>query len=333
VRVLVTFPGLTPEHLARIEAAAPGVEVAVEAYLEETARRSARGRGMGSSKPAPELTDAQRHAFAAAEVILSWDLPVEMGALAPDLRWVQAISAGVDHYGDCRWSGVTVTTAAGVAAGPIAEFVMARMLAEWKRLDVIADQQRRHEWRSAFGRVVEGRTLVVVGLGAIGTAVADRASAFGMEVLAVRRRADRPKPASVGEVHGPEQLHDVLGRADAVVVCAAATDETRGLFGVEAFAAMRPGAWFANVARGSLVDEDALVEALGSGQVAAAALDVVRTEPLPDDSALWDVPNLHISPHSAAAPERYVELLVELFVDNIGRHDRGDPLHNEVDAT
>jgi phosphoglycerate dehydrogenase-like enzyme len=243
---------------------------------------------------------------------------------------VQAISAGVDHYGDCRWDGVTVTTAAGVSADPIAEFVMARLLAEWKRLDVMDAQQHRHEWRSAFGRVVEGSTLLVVGLGAIGTAVATRAQAFGMRVLAVRRRADAPVPAPVEAVHPPDRLHRLLGEADAVVVCAPATRETQGLFDAAAFAAMRRGAWFCNVARGSLVDEEALVDALGSGQIGAAALDVTRQEPLPEDSPLWDVPRLRLSPHSAASPERYVDLLVDLFADNLRRHALGEPLRNLV---
>lgn len=331
MQVLITFPAeFEADQLARVEAAAPGIELTVEAYGETTERRNARSRGRGGEYPAPELSEAQRAAFRRAEVVLAWDLPVDIGGLAPDLAWVQAISAGVDHLEDCRVDGVAFTTAAGVAAGPIAEFVMARLLAEWKRFDVIAARQRDHEWRPAYGRVVEGRTLVLVGLGAIGTAIAARAASFGMRVVAVRRNPDAPTPVPVDAVHPPEALHRALAEGDAVVVCAPASPETEGLFDAAAFAAMAPGAWFCNVARGSLVDEDALVDALASGHLAAAALDVTRQEPLPADSPLWDVPGLHISPHSAASLDRYVDSLVDLFVDNLGRYGRGEPLRNVV---
>ena len=141
----------------------------------------------------------------------------------------------------------------------------------------------------------------------------------------------RPAPSPVAEeVVGPGQLRDLLPRSDAVVVCAPATPETRDLFGAREFAAMKRGAVFCNVARGSLVDEDALVDALHSGHLGAAVLDVTRQEPLPADSPLWDAPNLHLSPHSAASLDRYAENLFELFADNLDRYLRGEPLRNVV---
>lgn len=328
--VVLFPPELDRDQLARLERAAPGLRVTVATYVESTETRNARVRGQAPPDPGPGPSRGVVEALATADVVLAWDVPPDLRALAPHLRWVQAITAGVDHYGGGDWDGVTVTTAAGVAAGPIAEFVMGRLLAVYKRFDELAELQRRHEWTASFGRVVEGRTMAVVGLGAIGTAVADRAAAFGMHVLGVRRDPRRPAPDSVAEVHGTDALPQVLARADAVVVCAPATAATRGLFGADAFAAMRRGAWFCNVSRGSLVDEDALVAALRSGRLGAAAIDVARHEPLPADSELWDTPNLHISPHSAASLERYMDSLIDLLADNLARDAGGEPLRNTV---
>jgi phosphoglycerate dehydrogenase-like enzyme len=224
-----------------------------------------------------------------------------------------------------------VTNAAGVAAVPIAEFVIGQLLSIWKRFDELADQQRRHVWEPAYGRHVAGLKLGLVGLGAIGTAVAERARALEMQVLAVRRRPGAADgPPGVDEVVGPDGLHGVLSRVDAVVVCAPATPDTHDLFDAAAFAAMRPGAVFCNVARGSLVDEAALLDALRSGHLGAAVLDVTREEPLPADNPLWDAPNLRLSPHSSASLDHYVELVFELFADNLGRYLRGEPLRNVV---
>ena len=336
IAVLITFPPNAPDSLLdRLSGAVPGVSVELCPYEEDPALRTARGRGEPLDQlrlRAPSLTAAQRDAFAGAEVLLAFDLPLGLREVAPSLRWVQAIGAGVDHFRGTGLSGppgVTVTTAAGVAADPIAEFVIGRLLAVWKRFDEIQALQARHEWRPTYGKSVAGLTLGLVGLGAIGSAVAQRARAFGMRVVAVRRSPDTASPG-VDEVHGPEALLDVIGRCDAVVVCAPATPETRDLFDAAAFAAMRPGAIFCNVARGSLVDEDALMTSLRDGHLGAAVLDVTREEPLPAASPLWDAPRLHLSPHCSASIDRYLESLFELFAANLTRYARDEPLHNVV---
>ncbi|HYV60761.1 MAG TPA: D-2-hydroxyacid dehydrogenase [Acidimicrobiia bacterium] len=329
-------PDPSPEHLDRMRRLSPELDVVVAHYIEDHGVRAARGQGSLDQlrRAAPQLTDEQRDAFARAEVLLALDLPFGLGQLAPALRWVQAVGAGTDHLRGAELGrGVTVTNAAGVAAVPIAEFVIARLLGIWKRFDDLADQQRRHAWEPAYGRQVAGLTLGLVGLGAIGSAVAERARALGMRVLAVRRRPGAVDSRTVDEVVGPEGLHGMLARADAVVVCAPATPETNNLFDAAAFAAMKPGAVFCNVARGSLVDEAALLDALQAGHIAAAALDVTRTEPLPADSSLWDAPNLLLSPHSAASLDRYVESVIDLFVDNLGRYLRGESLRNVVELS
>ena len=155
-----------------------------------------------------------------------------------------------------------------------------------------------------------------------------------MNVLACRRSAG---PGStdpdVDAVFAPEQLHEMLGRSDAVVAAVPETAETVGLFGAAEFAAMRPGSIFVNVGRGSAVDEEALVGALGSGQLRAAVIDVVVAEPLAEDSPLWDVPNLYISSHCSTSPDRFFANLYALFRDNVRRYIDGSPLINEMDST
>ena len=259
--------------------------------------------------------------------------PPGIGDLAPGLRWVQAIGAGIDHLDDAGLpDDCLVTNAAGVAAAPIAEFAFGRLLAVWKRFGEIDEAQRAREWKPKFGTLVEGLTLGIIGLGAIGTAVAVRARAFGMTTIGTRRsyKEGQDHPA-VDELRGAADLHDVLARCDAVVVSAPGTAETENLFDADAFAAMKPGALFCNVGRGSLVDEGALIGALESGHLGAAILDVTREEPLPAEDPLWRAPNIWISPHSSAAQERYTDKLLALFADNLGRFTRGEELHNVVD--
>jgi phosphoglycerate dehydrogenase-like enzyme len=334
LNVLVTFPDqVDAAALELLRAAAPEVDVTVLAYAEPDERRAVRGRGDGATLPPTSLTDEQRAAFAAADVLMAFDVPIDVTTVAPNLRWVQAIGAGVDHLRDaCVGTDLVVTNAVGVASVPIAEFVIARLLGVWKRFDELDDLQRRHEWQPAYGATVAGKTLGVIGLGAIGSAVAERARAFGMHLLGTKRSFS-PGDTSpvVDELFGADQLLDVVARCDAVVLSAPSTPETRDLFDADVFAAMPAGSIFCNVARGAMVDEDALVAALERGHLRAAILDVTREEPLPADSPLWDAPNLHVSPHSAASIDRYIQTLLELFADNLGRHARGEPLRNVVD--
>jgi phosphoglycerate dehydrogenase-like enzyme len=332
VHVLVTFPDVVPPRLLELVGrAAPSASVEVCGYQEDPSFRNARGRGDPIDLlRGPALSDEQSQAYGRAEVLLAFDVPIGLSQIAPSLRWVQAIGAGVDHFRGARLpANVTLTTAAGVAAAPIAEFVLGRLLAVWKRFDELAELQQRHEWRPAYGRSLSGLTLGLVGLGAIGTAIAQRSRAFGLRVLAVRRNATLGS-SDVDEVYGPDGLHALLGRCDAVVLCAPATEETRDLFDERAFAAMRPGAIFCNVARGSLVDEAALLASLASGHLGAAVLDVTRQEPLPAESPLWTAPRLYLSPHSSASIDRYIDSLFELFAANLARYVAGQPLRNVV---
>lgn len=331
VRVALCFPSDPgPELLERVRSVDPRVEVVAAPYLETHDQRAARGAGRNASDA--EVTAQLRHALAGADAVLAVDLPSGVAELAPRLRWLQVGGAGVDHLrGRGLPADLLVTNAVGVAAPDIAEFVLARIMGVWKRVHELDEAQRQHRWGPLYGRRLAGCTLLIVGLGAIGSEVANRARALGMDVVGIRR-SPVPHPAC-RVVAGPEALMDLVGEADAVVLSAPATPDTRDLFDAGTFAAMRQGAVFCNVARGSMVDEAALVDALTSGRVGAAILDVTEQEPLPDDSPLWDVPNLFVSSHSSSVQDTYRADVVALFADNLGRWLRGEGLRNVVDLT
>jgi phosphoglycerate dehydrogenase-like enzyme len=285
---------------------------------------------------APPLEDAYRDAMARAEVLLCLDAPLDLPALGPHLRWVQAMGSGVGQFAASGLDrgGITLTNAAGVGAPSIAEFVVGMLVAAWKDFPGLARLQRERSWKQHYGRLIMGSTVGIVGLGAIGSAVAQRIKPFGVDVLAIRRRFEPGMTApNVDELFGASSLHDMLGRCDSVVLAAAGTPETENMIGKAEFAAMKPGSVFVNVARGTMVDEDALVDALRSGHLRAAAIDVARAEPLPSSSPLWDVENLMISPHSSPSQDRYVEIAFDLFLDNLRRYIAGEPLRNVIDQS
>jgi len=314
----------------------PRVEVLVEAYVEPHELRSARGKpGAASLRDrAPALSDAQRDVLARVEVALAIDLPFDVASLAPHLRWVQAVGVGTGQLQSAGLAegGIRLTSAAGTSGVSIGEFVMARLLEEAKGLRAIDAAQRAHRWEPLYGAQLAGTTLGLIGLGAINEAVAVRARAFDMRVLATRRTATAgATDPAVDELYPPDQLHKMLGQCDAVVAAVPETPETVGLMDAAAFAATKRGAFFVNVGRGSLVDETALVDALTSGQLRGAALDVASVEPLPADRPLWDAPNLFLSPHCSASPQALFVNLHRLFRDNLARYLAGEPLRNEVD--
>ncbi len=278
---------------------------------------------------------AERKAsLARAEVLIQLHAPKDLMTLAPSLRWLQGIGAGVEQFAA---AGVTcdrviVTNASGVSAASMAEFVIGRLLQIWKRFPEAEAYQRRHEYVRTYGRTFAGSVIGIVGLGSIGCAVAERARAMGVTVLGLKRSAvPGASPSPAHELFGPDGLHEMLGRCDAVVVAAPASPETHHLIDRAAFAAMKPGAVLVNVARGSLVEEAAVPEALASGQLSAAALDVFEEEPLAADSPLWDTPNVFLSAHSSVSVDRYVDDVFDLFEDNLRRYAAGEPLHNVVD--
>ncbi|WP_327356963.1 D-2-hydroxyacid dehydrogenase [Streptomyces sp. NBC_01304] len=320
--------------LAAVRALDPRVRLVDCRYVESDTLRAARGTPPlhdDLRSLAPELTAEQRALFAEAKVVLTADLPFDVRGLAPRLRWVQGIGAGIGHLLTAGLEGVRLTTAAGINGASVAEFALARLLEHAKRLREMDEVQRARDARRPFGEQLAGRTLGVIGLGHIGSRLARFGKALDMGVVAMRRDPSLPRPSYVDEVFARDRLKDFLGACDAVLAAAPETPQTANLMDADAFAAMRPGAFFCNVGRGSLVDEDALIEALRGGRLAGAALDVTRVEPLPADSPLFEAPNLCLSPHVATAAGEHFTGVFTLFRDNLSRYLDGRPLVNEVD--
>jgi phosphoglycerate dehydrogenase-like enzyme len=280
------------------------------------------------------VADERRSALEQAEVLIALHSPKDLMSLAPRMRWLQGVGAGVEQFvaAGVRRDQVTVTNASGVSAGSMAEFVIARLLQIWKRFPEAERHQRSHEYVQTYGRTFAGSVLGIIGMGSIGCAVAERARALGVRVLGMKRsQAGGSATKLADRIFAPSGLHEMLALCDAVVVTAPATPETFHLIDAGALSAMRRSAVLVNVARGSLVDEAALVEALASGHLAAAALDVFEKEPLPADSPLWDVPNLYVSAHSSVSVDRYIDDVFDLFEENVARYVAGEPLRNVVD--
>lgn len=250
---------------------------------------------------------------------------------SPNMRWLQSFSAGVDNpfFAQILAKGVRLTTASGTSASPIAQTVVMYMLALSRNLRGWMRNQDRQEWIMHPIEELDGASLAVIGMGPIGEHVARLGVALGMRVEAIRRTPTGTEPCPTFPM---AQLHAVLGRADWVVVALPHTPDTRGLFDAGTFAAMRSGARFINVGRGELVDETALTSALQSGHLGGAGLDVFATEPLPADSPLWNMDNVIITPHNSGWSTRADERAEDLFIDNLGRYLRGEPLINEVTA-
>ncbi len=275
---------------------------------------------------------------------LSGDAFDRLLARAPNLSWVHSATTGVERAltPAARERGILITNARGVFSRPIAEYVMMMILAVSRRLPQLLELQRERTWQPLEGAELRDVTVGIVGLGSIGTAVGALATAFGCRVIATRRRTDAAPAAPadpddvVGQVKldrvlGPEGLPVLLGESDFVVLAAPLTPETEGMIDADALAAMKPGSWLINVARGRLVDERALLRALHDGPLGGAVLDTFADEPLPPASPFYDLPNVIVTPHTSWSSARVLDRSVELFCDNLRRFARGDELLNVVD--
>lgn len=296
-------------------------------------------------RDAAHLLDAEREGDVAAskeldllladtEVIFGLELPSDLARRAAGLRWVQVISAGVDHLmrEGILASPVTMTNIKGMSATPIAEFVIAVALAFVKRLPYCGELQRQKRWQAFPTASLQSKTIGIVGLGNIGREVARLSRAFGMTVIATSRTGRRTGLASdVDRMLSKVQLPQLLAESDFVVLSVPLTEETKGLVGEKELRTMKPTAYLINVARGGVVEEAALVRALEQDWIAGAGLDVFAIEPLPADSRLWELPNAVLSPHVSGGIEGEFELATDLFIDNLNRYLKGDRLRNVVD--
>ena len=254
---------------------------------------------------------------------------------AARLKWLHVFNAGVDHpiYTEMLERGVRLTTSAGSTAGPIAQTAIMGLLALARGFPRWLVAQRHHRWdpeRKTLPRDLRGQTAIVLGLGKIGSEIARLARALGLNAIGVRRGPRRAED-TVDELHQPTALSDLLPRCDWLIIACPLTPETRGLVDADLIARLPRGAHIINVARGEIVAEQALIEALRSGHLAGAYLDVFETEPLPPESPLWDMPNVLVTPHNAGAAAGNDERILEIFLDNLGRWHRGEALVNEVE--
>jgi D-2-hydroxyacid dehydrogenase (NADP+) len=248
---------------------------------------------------------------------------------APNLKWFHSMSAGVDSpvFGSFLERGVRLTTSSGASAPPIAGTVMLYLLALSRNLPAWLRSQARHEWAPEPFRELDGQRIVVVGYGPIGQEVVRLATAFAMDPVIVRRAARGDEPCAVRPL---EELVEAVRDADAVVIALPLAPETRGLIDAGVIDAMPASAVFVNVGRGELVDQAALTDALAGGRLAGAGLDVFDPEPLPSGDALWDLPNVIISPHNSGSSNGTTGRVSEIFLDNLGRFVSGGELRNEV---
>jgi D-2-hydroxyacid dehydrogenase (NADP+) len=247
---------------------------------------------------------------------------------APNLRWLHTFSAGTDHpiFGQFRDRGVRITSSSGANATPIARTVMLYLLGLSRDIRKLLHDQAAHVWDPQPFDDLGGKTIGVVGMGPIAREVIRLATAFGMRPIGMRRAVLGDEPCETWTL---DRLHELAATVDVLAVALPLTDDTRGIISADVIGAMRPGAIFVNVGRGDLVDEPALVDALASGRLGGAGLDVFATEPLPPDSPLWDLPNVIITPHNSANTTESAEGAVEIFLANLAAYAKGEPLRNE----
>lgn len=290
-----------------------------------------------SYEDAPGWTEADHALFyrdvADKDVILGYMFPLEdFARRAPQVEYIHIIGAGVEHLLPLDWlpAGVRLTNNRGAHGPKTCEYAMMAMLMLGNHIPRLVTAQRQSRWDGHFVTLVAGTTALIVGAGKQGAAVAAAAHRLGIRAIGVDPHGDGKE--GFDEIVQPAALHQVLPQADYVFLTLPATKETQRLFGRREFQAMKPGAGFVNLCRGSVLDTDALLEALEGGTIGGAVLDVFDQEPLPPESPLWRAPNLVMTPHMGCDDEEnYIDRSFDIFFDNLRRLHRGEPLENLVD--
>ena len=342
---VLTITRLGPEERANIEAISPAVKLTdaggwYDGEIRETWPAYASARYLGRNANGSGTREERDRLLAGAEVILgSWPFPLDLRARSPRLKWFHQRPAGASNLllGDLWGSDVMVTTSRGLGNTlAMAEYAVGAILHFAKGLNRASVDRaaKEFDYRPYRPLQIEGRTVCVVGAGGIGLEVARLCAALGLRVIGTRRspRSGDPLPPGFSELGPPGDLDRMLAESDFVVICCQWTPETTRLFNSERFAAMRPGSVLVNVARGEIVDEDALVAALGRDHLRGAALDVYVGEfERPPDARLWSDPRVLITPHISAATDQDRHRGVELFCDNLRAYVEGRPLQNVID--
>ena len=285
-------------------------------------------------------TPEQRNqGLADCDVAYTWILKDHEAATAPNLKWVHTSAVAVETLclPELFARGVAVSNTRGVQAVPIAEHVMAVTLALAKQIPFVIENQQQARWaqNEFMGErlpwLLKGRTLGLIGVGTIGSEIAKRAEAFGMRVIALRRRPAYGTIGHVERVYGKDQLDEFLAQTHVLVICAPLTPETHSMMGAAQFAQLPQGAIVINVGRAKIIDTDALIEALRSGHLGGASLDVFPHEPLPSDHPLWTTPNVILTPHTSGFRQGHWDEVIDLFGDNLDRFLKGEPLKFRIE--
>ena len=330
---------LEEEHVRRISEVDPRVSVIYEPDLLRPPRYAADHKGAARERTLEQET-RWRELLATADILFDFDQThrEDLPQLAPNVKWIQSTSSGIGQfvadmrYGE-RMPNTIFTKASGVHGQPLAEFCLLVMLMFRKGLlRVLRDQSRKH-WERYAGTDLEGCTVVIVGLGAVGQEVARACMALRMHVIGVDLPGFPVESLSAppSEFFPVSDLRKALPRAEHLVLIAPHTPETEGLIGAEELTLMPQGAILINIGRGPLVDESALADALASGHLGGAGLDVFVQEPLPVDSPFWEMPNVVVSPHSASTSDRENGRITDLFCENLKRFLAGKTMINVLD--
>lgn len=270
-----------------------------------------------------------------ADILIGWgdinDFTSERIKLSKNLKWVHVLAAGVDRlpFEELKEKNVKVTNSSGIHAIPISEHVFATLLFLEKNLNILYKQQLNKCWRQQPIEELSSKTMAIIGVGKIGEEIARKAKAFDMRVLGIK---NNPSPVKyVDEMYSMDNLKGVLSRAHVVVIALPLTEKTRELFTFETFQWMRRDAYFINIGRGKIVQEEALIKSLQHGVIKGASLDVFQQEPLDKNSPLWTMDNVIITPHQAGGSPRYMERTMNIFMKNLERIKNKEELINLVD--
>jgi len=275
--------------------------------------------------------DAVRDVAPDAEIVVTSRVPDDLLAAADDLRWIQALSAGVDFIDTDALAArnVALTNVSGIHAKPIGQQVLGYLLYFSRRFDKAVAQQRRREWERYGGRELGDATVGIVGVGAIGSQVADYCDTLGARTLGVKRDPS-DAPTVLDHVTTPDELSSVVAESDYLVLACPLTDETHHLIDRDALERLPDHAVVVNIARGPVVDQSALVDALEADDIRGAALDVFEEEPLPEASPLWEREDVLVTPHMAGTTPHYWERAADVFVTNLDHYRAGEPLENRI---
>ncbi len=325
---------LEPEHVKRM-ASVRGVELVYEPDLLPQPRYKCDHVGKPLQRTAQE-EERWQTLLGRAEVMFDFDHTHldRLTELAPHVRWIQSTSAGIGQLllrTGLINSAIVFTTASGIHAAPLAQFVVMAILMSAKGAATMARNQASHQWERYCGREIRGATIGIIGLGQVGREVARCCKTLGLRVVATKRTPSVIDAEGVDLMVPISQISTVIREADFLVLACPHTPETEGLIGEPELRSMKRDAILINIARGAVVNEAALIQELLRGHLGGAALDVFGREPLPPDSPLWDMPNVLVSPHSASTTTSENAKLTDLFLDNLTRYLRGESLINVFD--